>query len=593
MAVKIDDKGVDPRVSSVWKMALENYDATELQRFASLHPHLTTGFRKGKVSLPVVVTRIQAMLDRSGNLPVDLRVLLMYATLSKSLICVLAEEAISLSLPSLASAYGRANIFAALLLDERESIRKIGFEQMTNWDGTEPTEREQKEAVKSLQSVFRTFFEQMQGLVMDSVSSSRPIGSTSTGLAPKHDSKSAKMIVNLRQKRQESNKFRRELLDTKSERDRANNQVQELSVSVNAKTAELAKITKMHVGLNTHFCERVVQAVNKQLDHRLVPWLQPAENLAKAVAESTTGDLLQDAEDLLQRQTRSDLKYGLRSGLETQANQYRSLLRRLTTAMNESIRPLPEIGSTARQIKTRIVEIEGILNESSMTNVPDGQAPKLLVEKLQQAQSLEEVAIVRSGLLAIESVGLLAPEELKAAYALIGNVASRLYLHAGEGKSTKLGKVSLNGVPLYALQRQLAAGHKCIILIDGHNVLFKLSAIFGDYFERGGAGPKAQQALIETLVTLSQNQSSLIVNLWFDSGNAQDATLRENFKVHYSGGTGANRADKKIVEYLEYLHRSSPQLLRSLVTADRDLAAKAEATGALIVSPQEFAMLIS
>jgi hypothetical protein len=81
--------------------------------------------------------------------------------------------------------------------------------------------------------------------------------------------------------------------------------------------------------------------------------------------------------------------------------------------------------------------------------------------------------------------------------------------------------------------------------------------------------------------------------LWFDSTRAHDETIKSNFNVHYSGGKGANRADDHIVAYLQFMNRKSPQQFRALVTADRDEAAKAEACGALIVSPLEFQVMIS
>ena len=73
---------------------------------------------------------------------------------------------------------------------------------------------------------------------------------------------------------------------------------------------------------------------------------------------------------------------------------------------------------------------------------------------------------------------------------------------------------------------------------------------------------------------------------------AHDETIQGNFMVHYSGGTGANRADEQIVAYLNYLNLQSSQLFKALVTEDQDEAAKAEDCGALILSPLEFKVLL-
>lgn len=581
MALKVDSQLVDERVISAWKSALKNANATELQTFAAKHPNLTAGFRKGKVSLSALVPRIQALLDQSGDLPVDLCVLLRNATLSRTLLCVLSEKAIHESLPLLPSAFGRLNIFSAMLLDERESIRKLGFDQIASLNAPEPTDQEQKESIQSLQNLFKTFFDQMQLLTGKDVPST-------TELVTKRDRKTRKLVVDLRQKRQEANRLRRDLLDAQSDRYKVRLQNRALSDSLTASETALQTKSQAYNKLSIDFEERVEQAVCRQLDARVLPWLRPAEALSQAVAKSAQCNLLQEAEALLLRQATADQRFGLRSQLEAEGRRYGVVIERLKDAIRESIRPLPEIGSAVRKMETRVAEIEKLLKQSSQTATEAGQAPPPLVEKLQQALTLDEVATVRKGLLAIDSVGLLAPRDLEAAYVLIGDVASRLYMQASLGNK----KISLKGVPLYALQRQLAEGRECTMLVDGHNVLHKLPTIFGVYYEHGDPGSRAQEALVQKLDLLCSRQEDLTVELWFDSGVAHDETLKENFNVHYSGGQGVNRADDQIVAYLQYLKREGSPRLRALVTADRDEAAKAEACGALIISPQEFAVLV-
>ena len=62
--------------------------------------------------------------------------------------------------------------------------------------------------------------------------------------------------------------------------------------------------------------------------------------------------------------------------------------------------------------------------------------------------------------------------------------------------------------------------------------------------------------------------------------------------MHYSGGSGANRDDDQIVAYLQHLQKASPERLRALATADRDETARATRLGALVLTPQELAVLI-
>ena len=98
MAGTVDALPVDPRVISAWKACIKTADEIVLQDFAKSHKQMNAGFRKGKVSLSVLLTRVQAMLDQSKELPKDLCKLLRDATLSRKFICVFSKETITFSL---------------------------------------------------------------------------------------------------------------------------------------------------------------------------------------------------------------------------------------------------------------------------------------------------------------------------------------------------------------------------------------------------------------------------------------------------------------------------------------------------------------
>ena len=260
--------------------------------------------------------------------------------------------------------------------------------------------------------------------------------------------------------------------------------------------------------------------------------------------------------------------------------------------MAESIEPLPELSAVAKKLANRIAEIGLILQKNSDVVADKTPAASLFVEKINATRHLDELAGVRKGWMYLEELGLLSSSELSAGYALLIEKASQLYLKAGLGDATRLQPALLEGIPLYALQRQLVGGQSCVLLIDGHNVLHKLTDFFGESFEQGFPGAKAQQALIKKITSICDAHKNLTVKLWFDSPMAHDETIQGNFMVHYSGGTGANRADEQIVAYLNYLNLQSSQLFKALVTEDRDEAAKAEDCGALILSPLEFKVLL-
>ena len=591
MPLTVDSLPVDLRVIAHWKAALKTADEVALQDFAKNHKHLNMGFRKGKVSLPVLVARVQVMLDQSKDLSPDFCRLLREATLSRQFICVLSEEAIKHSLPQLADAYGRLNVFAALHLDERESMRKLGYDKIQDWGGSEADDSELKQAVKDLQKLIPDFLTHIQLLLLDGDSFEKSNVGPRSEKAQKRDVRTEKLITAFRAKRTEYNRLQRKFNEISLEAEDIKAESEARRQDLESSTNNLKLASQQYVALNEKFELHVRDAVARQLDNKLVPWLKRTQTLETAVSTSPKG-LQEEAQVLLSRQASVDKKFGLRSQLAQESTACQALQLQLREAMAESIEPLPELSAVAKKLANRIAEIGLILQKNSDVVADKTLATSLFVEKINATRHLDELAGVRKGWMYLEELGLLSSSELSVGYALLIEKASQLYLKAGLGDATRLQPALLEGIPLYALQRQLVGGQSCVLLIDGHNVLHKLTDFFGESFEQGIPGAKAQQALIKKITSICDAHKNLTVKLWFDSPMAHDETIQGNFMVHYSGGTGANRADEQIVAYLNYLNLQSSQLLKALVTEDRDEAAKAEDCGALILSPLEFKVLL-
>jgi len=591
VAVTLNGQSIDPRVIAAWKAALKATDEVDLQVFARNHKQLNVGFRKGKVSLPVLLTRILAMLDQSKDLSPDLCKLLRDATLSRKFICVLSEEAITFTLNPLADAYGRLKIYAALQLDERESIRKIGFEKISSWNGNEANDSEQKQAVKDLRELLPGFLNSIQILLFESSLIERKTSEERKNTRHKRDKKTEKLITDFRATRTALNRLRRDFNDVGIAKERIAAISDASRIELERKTQTLNFVSQNYTELKENFERRVQDAVSIVLDQKLVPWLKQAEELERIVLEMPV-DLLREAEDLLRRQVETDKKFGLRTQLAAEAAKFQDLQLRLKEALVESMRPLPELGVVIQRLENRISEIEKLLQKNAIPQTDARSAPIKFIEKLNATRTLDELADIRKGLLFLETAGLMADSELSGAYTLIADKASRVYLQSIIGTSSKSKSAALDGVPLYALQRQIADGHNCVLLIDGHNVLHKLPSLFGEAFEDGIPGAKAQKALILMIAKFCDLNTNLTAKLWFDSPRAHDETIRGNFTVHYSGGKGTNRADDQIVSYLQFLSTQSPHIFRALVTDDRDEAAKSAACGAHIVSPIEFEMFL-
>ena len=591
MALTVDSLPVDPRVITFWKESIKTADLAPLQDFAKNHKHLNAGFRLGKVNPTILVTRVVAMLDQMKELSPDLCALLRDATLSRPLIFVLSEELIQLALPQLADAYGRLDFFAGLLLDERESIRRIGHVGVQSWDGIPAEDSEQKKAVQDLQKLLPRFLTLIQPLLHGGGSFENSISAALAKQPHKRDEKTEKLIKNLRAKRTEFNRLQRKF--SEGTRDLENLKVvsEAHRRALESATKNLEAMTQQYGDLNSKFESHVQNAIARELDNKLVPWLKQAQHLELAVSKSS-GGLQEEVRALLSRQAAIDKRFGLRSQLAQESAACQALALQIKEAMAESIEPLPELHTVAKKLASRISEIEKTLKASAALTTEQAIAPALFVERVSAASTLDELASVRKGWMYLEEIGLLGDRGLSAGYALLRAKASQLYLKARLSNEMRPNQSLLAGVPLYGLQRQLADGKSCVLIVDGHNVLHKLNDLFGDSFEHGIPGAKAQKALIAKVATICDVHPNLNVKLWFDSPVAHDETIQGNFMVHYSGGTGANRADEQIVAYLNFLNTQSPQPFKALVTEDRDEAAKAQGCGALILSPLEFEVLL-
>jgi hypothetical protein len=336
------------------------------------------------------------MLDQKKELPADLCTLLRGATLSRQLICVFSEGALALSVPLLADAYGRLDVFAAMQLDERESIRKIGYENIKSWNGNEADDSEQKQAVNDLKMLFPTFLTHIQVLLPNGSDVERLSFGNRVEKPQTRDKRIEKLIADLRAKRTDFTRLQRKFNEISFESESIKATSESRRQALESATNNLKLATQQFHILNEEFEVHVRAAVARELDNKLVPWLKQAQTLEMAVSKSSNG-LQDEAKQLLSRQSASDKKFGLRSQLFEESATCQALQLKLREAMAESIQPLPELSVVANKLANRIVEIRRILKNDSDSISEKTPAPALFIEKLNSVRSLDELVSVRKG----------------------------------------------------------------------------------------------------------------------------------------------------------------------------------------------------
>ena len=592
--MKIQSRDIPPALIAVWKDALGHLPDATLRGLAQTRG-LSAGFRPGKMDPAIARTRLRTWLDSAGELPDELRLALRPARPASALSRFLSESFIAEQMSPLTRAFGEAETLAALLIDGREALRDQALDRLAAWDDgkpPQPDETERQAASAELAQQLAPLAAALQALrgpdeTGDSTTpsaSDQPCATTARTPRPQSE---RELVTGLRDARRQTRQLQRDLdasrIDAarlKAELERITPQWTQTRTRADALAADLA-------GLQAQFDERVAERVQARLNARLLPWLAPAEQLAAAAAAEGQGaTLLERADALLEKQAELDRRYGLRRQLQAELDACRDRLARVIEARRQSLRPMADqLAELECALEARSAELLGLLDAPA----GDEALPERLDAALNSVTGLEALAALRQALQATEPLALLSEAQRSRAYERIDGTASRLYASAGMSRTPALEREGLKNLPLYALQTLLAQGRAATLVVDGHNALFMLPALFRPHFENGTPGARAREALEERLLGLARSQPRLSIQLWFDGATRTERSLADNFKVNFSGGSGDNRADDQIIAFLHHLEQASPELARAVVTADRDEARAAERTGAMVMAPEELA----
>ena len=594
--MKIDGESADPRAVVVWQAALAGADPKQILDFVMLTPSLQAGFRPGKISDKVALERVQGMLEQSGEMPASLRKLLCSAGLDRSLLVVLSEEAIAAAEDHMRDYFGGGRLYSAMLLSDREAVRARGEAGFSQGEFSDLALEKKEVAREALNTLFQPFLVVLGGRKEPDTAVAVTRLASARANAGTVDQEYAKVIAEMAAKSSEAKRLARELAQTKSELTKSLAQGTALARDLKAAHASLSAEQSSLQLLAKTIEQRVVDETDRRIDARVRTWLEPAEALALSAATSDSDDMLGQAEALLSQQKQADRRYGLWSKLARERDDCLAMIDRLSTAQRESIQPLPELAGSTARLMARVVDLEKTLGLGDMATALRS-LPPALAHQIRAANSLDELASLRAALQGCHRLGLLQDEPVSEAYRLIEEACWSLYSTQAADSALEEGAGWHRELPLHALQRSIRQGSACLLLIDGHNALFKLRVVLQLAFEGSSPGMRARRQLAEHLATLARQHRALDIHLWYDGEDAQEFSVTENLVVRYSGGTGKDRADGQIIRYLNSVNYMSADLkespLKVLVTGDRRLAEDSRALGAVILAPEELAILVA
>lgn len=587
--MEVDEHPVPDVVVAAFCRLVDRLDAKRILGKASVMPAIFQGHRVIAQNVPVARQRIKSLLKNDRHLDTYTATLLRGTGLASEFVVVMSEAALKEGFSDLAGYFGEADFLAAALLDERESVRGLAHEFIAEWDGENSDDVAREAAATAIRSAFSSFLKNVKGLLADVLPSASPMEGDQGQIAkdkPDRVLDSAKVELDRVMKKagRDRKEFQDKITEKQKEIHRLRNDLVTARNASKTRDAERGQAKTELAELQASLTQHIDQGVDKALSTTLRQWLAPVRNVQEALADARQSDLAGRAAEVLERQRAADLNYGNRAALTRLIEERRQLHTEIQRARLEALNPLPELRGIADRLEREISDLAHRLG------LPQGEiaaAAVGLLARINEAQTLEELSEVRQFIQHAAAFDVLHRDDLHRLYRAMDDKAGLLY-----DKAKVVGVVGAGSLKArFFLRHAVAQRDSFTLFIDGHNVLFQLEDIFGQYFVDGFPGTKARTVFGNCLAQIFDKPGADVL-LYFDGDQPLQQSLSDQVRVIYSGGRGAHRADEAILMHLMALITSPRRKPLCLVTRDADFARQAREMDVLIIDPAEFAAAI-
>jgi hypothetical protein len=196
-----------------------------------------------------------------------------------------------------------------------------------------------------------------------------------------------------------------------------------------------------------------------------------------------------------------------------------------------------------------------------------------LLEQLQTAICWPDLASIRARVLMLSTHGSLTQAE---AQALLPAIHLRgLSLGPPQG-------AALADLPTVAMTALAQSRRPWRLVIDGHNLLFRLGSVYG---------PHARDLLIDHACALTHRFPLASVELWFDGDEDETVVDQPRLRVQFAGGKGKDKADKGILQDL-WRRRTERDIPTFVVSDDKGVWRRSLGLGGVRVCCAEFRALL-
>ena len=546
--------------------------------------------------------RLRAKILGPGTLEIWLMPLLAQVAPGSRVVSTLSADGLREAFEPLVDALGGRNlVITAMLLDERDDVHRFGAEQLTRGITCEPPEERKKEATRQLCDFLKNCFTNGTTIQLLSDPGEKPVEReyfdlgdgkklTVDDLFRKMDGMRLMSIALKKQNDEMRQALGEQAAKQKARLEQAQrhaaNEKKRIVAEREAARQQLAKLLKENKALAARVAElstaeenKIAHGVQQATTALVRKWLSAPQELeaSKPAVLDGTEDLLTRVEQAMEAQARQDRFSGNRLELEQRLKKLREARERLTHAAQTALRPLSQLKEVLAEVDAETAHVEKVLHGRRSVDplterllIAINHAPDWIEARHQRAL-VEEM--VESDLVPKEDRRVLC-EALERKFSLLAEVEQ------GRGEQE------------WTLRDVLFRNHPSLVLLDGHNILYRLEGVFQPYYDDGHPGKRAREHLVDLIGRMVAGRDQVRVRVCFDAPQHQTLSISPNLTVEFSGGQGEHRADQCIHEHVEGRRPEELSWKYFVVSDDRAVRRDARSNGAQTVPADLLAVLL-
>lgn len=553
-----------------FEAALETIPTHALEDFAKRRNLLGGGYRPGnpKFLRDRVAAALRPKLDTYDN---DLAMLFRHHVPEARLFAVLTQECLEAQRRRFVALFGKDRVILALQMDAREAVRALAARWMTEGGAELP---EAEEAKTQLATLF---------------ASVANLGEGSGKGSPRLQETLNDLRNRLQEQEKSAKKDRRALEEASAARLR---EMKSALATAEFNIAERQKqIDALQATLKREEAQRerrVAEMLSARQIQLFQGWLKPAVALEQEAASEADASLLDRAERALKLQAQEDRASAAHAKVRQRLEAAEAMLARIDEVLAAALVQRPELVAIREELNTEVGRLRALVQSPTLS--PLAETLLARIHASTQADYDPLVAMLR------QAVGLkvIAPAEEQVLTRAFHQRAATWGLSQGHSDKDAEALDDLLRESAQAIERRnpqltkaLRGEAPALIFLDGHNILNGL----GRYKQRRGEARTHESARLNVEKEIARfflNLPLVYVHLVWDGEARSDKTLSPNAIVHYSGGTGEHKADRYILDQLDFFRKEPAPLPMVVVTDDNGFAGEAIKRTAAVCKLHDF-----